>query len=152
MVNYDNGKVYIIRSPNTDKVYIGSTTLTLSQRMAEHRRITRYYTMGNGMGRGGCPRSSTILDAGGAYIELLEEVHCKTRAELLAREGYHMRAFVNHIVNLQIAGRDDATRREELRKYERARGRVYDARRRARKRGEELPPLPEKNPLLPPDS
>ena len=29
MLNYGNGKIYSIRSPNTDKVYIGGTTKKL---------------------------------------------------------------------------------------------------------------------------
>ena len=36
MVNYSNGKIYKIVSNNTDKIYIGSTTVKLAVRKARH--------------------------------------------------------------------------------------------------------------------
>ena len=38
MPNYQNGKIYCIRSHQTDNIYIGSTTQKLCVRMAEHKR------------------------------------------------------------------------------------------------------------------
>ena len=37
MNKYQNGKIYAIKSPNTEKIYIGSTTQKyLSSRLAQH--------------------------------------------------------------------------------------------------------------------
>ena len=42
MVNYDNGKIYKIKSNQTNKIYVGSTTKTyLSQRMDQHRSAVK---------------------------------------------------------------------------------------------------------------
>ena len=40
MPNYQNGKIYAIRSPNCEKYYIGSTTNTLEKRFHEHQKRT----------------------------------------------------------------------------------------------------------------
>ena len=37
------GRVYTIRSHQTDDIYIGSTTQTLSQRMTDHRKNYKQY-------------------------------------------------------------------------------------------------------------
>ena len=37
MPNYQNGKIYKIHSYQTDDIYIGSTTNTLSRRFSEHK-------------------------------------------------------------------------------------------------------------------
>jgi len=37
MPNYQNSKIYKVWSPQTDEVYIGSTTQPLSKRMVQHR-------------------------------------------------------------------------------------------------------------------
>ena len=38
MPNYQNGKIYAIRSHQTTDIYIGSTTQSLSVRFGEHKR------------------------------------------------------------------------------------------------------------------
>jgi hypothetical protein len=43
MPNYENGKVYAIRSHQTDEVYIGSTVERLSARMSKHRADYKRY-------------------------------------------------------------------------------------------------------------
>ena len=40
---YHNGKIYTIRSPHTDKYYIGSTTQPLHKRLYGHRRGYEFY-------------------------------------------------------------------------------------------------------------
>jgi hypothetical protein len=93
MPNYQNGKIYSIRSPNNEKYYIGSTTQKLSMRMAEHRRTKDLLT------------SKEIINSGGAYIELIENYSCNNKEELLRREGEIMRQFKDNIINKNIAGR-----------------------------------------------
>jgi hypothetical protein len=92
MPDYSKGKIYAIRSPNTDKVYIGSTIDTLSRRMSKHRN--KFNTTS----------SKLILEAGDAYIELIEEFPCDNREQLSKREGEIMRATANYC-NKLIAGR-----------------------------------------------
>jgi len=95
MVNYQNGKIYVIRSNNTENVYIGSTTRPLSERMGEHRGDFKH-------NRG--KSSFEVLKHGGAYIELIEDYPCNKKEQLCKREGEVMRATEN-TVNRNIAGR-----------------------------------------------
>jgi len=149
MPDYRHGKVYAIRSPHLSKFYVGSTTLTLAQRMAEHRRLHRYYSIGKGAGMcRGCT-SATVISAGDAYIELIEECPCDSKDQLNARETHYQRIYAATIVNQFLASRPPELAKEEMKELRLAQARVYDARRRAKKRGEELPPLPAKLPLVP---
>jgi hypothetical protein len=77
------GRVYAVRSPNTDREYIGSTMGSLAARLRKHRVDMEAYQAGK---RKYEVTSAEVLRAGGAYIELLEEVRCESRAELVACE------------------------------------------------------------------
>ena len=46
MPDYLNGKVYAIRSHQTEQVYIGSTVERLSARMSKHRADFKLYKAG----------------------------------------------------------------------------------------------------------
>ena len=96
MPDYSKGKVYIIRAPGTDQVYIGSTVLPLSKRLYQHRRL-----------QGGC-RSRELVTIPGHTIELLEEYPCATVEELRRREGHYIREHAGKAVNKVIAGRTQA--------------------------------------------
>lgn len=92
---YQNGKIYCIRSYQTDKIYIGSTTQKyLSSRFAQHKadRNTKNIS------------SSEICKFDDAYIELIELFPCNTKMELHKREGELQRLEINKI-NKAIAGR-----------------------------------------------
>jgi len=93
---YENGKIYCIRSPNTDLVYIGSTTQPLSKRFYNHKKDfksnKRY------------KNSFEILKYGNTYIELIENYPCNSKEELNRREGEIMRNTPNRC-NKTIAGR-----------------------------------------------
>lgn len=79
-VNYKNGKIYCIRSPNTDMIYIGATAqVRLCNRMKSHRKSSNRTT------------SRKIIQAGDAYIELIENFPCNSKEELNAREAYFIR-------------------------------------------------------------
>ena len=99
MPNYQNGKIYAIRSHQTDKIYIGSTSQALSTRFGTHRRFfsswkngSRHYTT-----------SYEILENDDCYIELLENYPCNDKNELRRREGELIRAM--NCINKNIAGR-----------------------------------------------
>lgn len=89
MPDYSKGKIYQIISPNHPLPYIGSTTVALSKRMTEHRRLRD------------CS-SRIIIDAGDAYIELIEEFPCDNKEQLNKREGEVIRA--RECVNRRVAG------------------------------------------------
>jgi len=92
MSDYSNGKIYKVWSPNHDKVYYGSTTMTLEQRMVQHRSPSNYAT------------SKQIVDAGDADIEQVEEYPCMNKHELEDREALVMQADWDGCVNGYIPG------------------------------------------------
>ena len=97
MPNFQNGKIYSIRSHQTDKIYIGSTTQPLAVRFGGHKRMN-------------CT-SREILVFDDAYIELIELFPCASKMELNRREGEIIREL--DCVNKQIAGRTHAEWRED---------------------------------------
>ena len=99
MPDYQNGKVYAIRSHQTDKVYVGSTTSPLSLRMAKHRSDTKNNSNNTS--------SKEIMKYGDAYIELLEAYPCSSKEELNRKEGEFIRTL--DCINKRIEGR---TRKE----------------------------------------
>jgi hypothetical protein len=100
MPNYQNGKIYSIRSHQTDEIYIGSTTQPLSMRMATHRRDYKCYLQG----KMHYITSFKILEFGDAYIELIEEFPCVSKMHLEKREGEIIRKM-EKCANRCIAGR-----------------------------------------------
>ena len=100
MPDYKLGKIYQIWSPNTDKVYIGSTVQPLHKRFHDHKtKLTgKMYTT-----------AREVLKCGEAKIELIEDYPCAKKSELNRREGQVMRGYDNR-VNRVIAGRTAAER------------------------------------------
>jgi hypothetical protein len=101
MPDYQNGKIYTIRCRNDNTlIYVGSTTMTLSRRIAEHRyasvsnNIRKIYQSVNG-------------NWDDWYIELYEVYPCENKEQLNKREGEIIREIGT--LNGQIAGR---TRKE----------------------------------------
>lgn len=96
-MDYANGKIYTIRSFETDKYYIGSTISTLTKRLSEHKAKYK-------RGRTDCT-SAEIIQYGDAYIELLEDFPCFKKDQLCKREGQLIREHKDNCVNKSIAGR-----------------------------------------------
>lgn len=84
-INYSQGKIYVIRSPNMPQVYIGSTTMSLQKRFTQHKSATNKCS------------SKAVIDAGDATIEQVEACPCETRDHLNRREGEVMRGTANCI-------------------------------------------------------
>ena len=101
MPNYNQGKIYIIKSYLTNMVYIGSTCSTLNRRMTFHKSAMKQWQRNNG----GKTSSFDILEFNDAYIELVEEFPCENKVELDRKEGEVIRATEN-TVNKKIAGRN----------------------------------------------
>jgi hypothetical protein len=105
MVNYSNGKVYMIEPKvemlDEGDIYIGSTCKEyLSQRMDTHRQAYRQKQNG---GKVGNTTSHTLFDKysiDNCKITLLEVCSCNSRDELIARESHYIRTMkcVNMIV------------------------------------------------------
>ena len=101
-MEFQNGKIYAIRSHQTNKYYIGSTNqLTLAQRLGKHRSNYKDYLINNN----GYMSSFEILQYTDHYIELLELYPCNTKDELHRREGELIREFKSDLVNIVINGR-----------------------------------------------
>lgn len=101
MVNYQNGKIYKLWSPQTDKIYIGSTTKLLCQRLGCHKGSYKKYL--NGIGHN--ITSFKLLEYPDCSIELIENYPCNSREELNKREGELIRQYKEVCVNRCIAGR-----------------------------------------------
>ena len=99
--DYQKGKIYKIYSLNgtAEDVYYGSTTQTLSRRMAKHRTDHK--------AKRTCTSCILLNKYDDCIIELVENYPCNSIEELNAREGYYHRN--NPCVNKCIAGR---TRKE----------------------------------------
>jgi hypothetical protein len=101
MVNYQNGKIYKIWSPQTEMIYIGSTTRLLCQRLADHKsNLTKYNE-----GKTNYTSSFEIIIFDDAKIELIENFACNNKEELSGREGNLQREYRNICVNMRIEGR-----------------------------------------------
>jgi hypothetical protein len=96
--DYSKGKIYALRSYQTDDIYIGSTCQPLSKRMGDHRGAYKAWFIGKGK-----YTSFEILKYGDAYIELIQEIPCTSRMELAKYEGQYIRTM--KCVNKCIAGR-----------------------------------------------
>ena len=94
MPNYQNGKIYKIVSNHTDKKYIGSTTQSLSVRLASHKRDFKQDR--------NCS-SRKLFELGNVEIILIEKCPCEDRMELHKRERFHIEN--NDCVNKHIPSR-----------------------------------------------
>jgi len=107
---FQSAKIYMIWSPHTEKVYVGSTTQRLlCMRMAKHRNCYKNYLEG----KMNYLTSFEILELGDAKIELIENFPCNSKEELRAREGFYIRK--ENCVNRCVAGR---TSKEYAKEYE----------------------------------
>lgn len=87
-----DGKLYIIKSKNTNKVYVGSTTQSLEARYSKH--VADWESWKDGK-RERKVSSFEILEMGDSYIELLELFPCCGKAELELRE----KEWINQTLN-----------------------------------------------------
>ena len=120
MVNYANGKVYMIE-PTVERldegdIYIGSSAKEhLSQRMCEHRLQYNKWTDGRKVGKFS---SYDLFDKYGVEnckITLLEVCSCNSRDELTSRESHYIRTL--KCVNKCVPGRTRIEYRADNREY-----------------------------------
>lgn len=103
MPNYQNGKIYALRSHQTDDVYIGSTTRDLNNRKANHMSSFK---------QGQKLTSRELCKYEDCYIELIEACPCDNKKELERREGQIIRETEN-CINRIVVGRTPKEYREE---------------------------------------
>ena len=105
MNKYHNGKIYKIVDVGYNKQYIGSTTESLSQRMARHRAVYKCYNDGVRKDRNSSFDLFDEYSPEKCKIELVEFCKCETKYELLRREGELIKA--SDCVNKNVAGRSN---------------------------------------------
>jgi hypothetical protein len=93
MPNYLNGKIYALRSHQTDDVYIGSTTYPLCTHLSELKKWKN--------GTNNYLTSFKLSEYDDCYIELVEYFPCDTKQELKRREGQIIRETEN-CVNVKL--------------------------------------------------
>ena len=112
MPDYQNGKIYKIKSNETEQVYIGSTCATLNDRLCKHKSAFKTKRCNS--------TSKELLKYADASIELIENFPCTTKRELQFREGEIIKETPN-CVNTQIEGRTMAEYRldnaDKLKQY-----------------------------------
>lgn len=96
MPDYQKGKIYKLYSPSKNLVYYGSTTKSLSQRLANH--TYEYRTKTDRLCQG-----HLVLECDDYKIELVEDFPCNNKQQLERREGEYIKN--NECVNKYVAGR-----------------------------------------------
>ncbi len=110
MASLIQGRIYKITSPNTDKVYIGSTTLELKERLSYHIKDMKKNSI----------TSIFILEKGDYTIELLEEVYVESIRDMRKIEQDWIDETPN-TVNKQRAYRTKEQKKEYHREHDRER-------------------------------
>jgi hypothetical protein len=126
MVNYNNGKVYMIQpimEHEEGEIYIGSTTKQyLSQRMDNHRRRYKFWKNGKGT-KFMCFDLFDKYGIENCQILLIENVHANSKDELVSREGYYIRNM--KCINKNIAGRTKTEYNKEYIKDNKDKAKLY---------------------------
>ena len=94
-IDYSKGKIYAIKSYQTEYIYIGSTTQLLSSRLGKHR----------GDYRDNKGTSKNILQYEDYYIVLIENYPCNNKEELEKRERYYIEQNIKICVNVRLPTR-----------------------------------------------
>jgi hypothetical protein len=103
MVNYQNGKIYLIVSKTNKLLYVGSTAQEyLSTRIQNHLNDKQ-------LGKQNCS-SYKVLDCDDYYYTLLKDHPCNNKQQLVREEGCWILHYKEHgegytCVNDRIAGR-----------------------------------------------
>ena len=104
------GRIYKITSQFTDRIYIGSTTETLSHRLSRHK--SRYKSVQAGK-PDWCSTVRELIELGEVAIELLEEIDFTLKKELFVRERWYIEQNKNRVVNKMIPTRTMKEYRQE---------------------------------------
>lgn len=91
--DYQNSKIYVIRSHKTKDIYIGSTTQEIAKRLIDHRTKFNQYKNGT------CNyiTSFDVIKHNDAYIELIENYPCNSKKQLEQRESEIIESMKNTV-------------------------------------------------------
>lgn len=113
MVNYNNGKIYALKSYQTENIYIGSTCEKIYTRFSKHK-----YDFRNRQDK--C-KAREILKYNDCYILLLDKYSCNDKTQLLEKEREYILKHKDICINKQIPLRTKKQyyidNREKIRKY-----------------------------------
>ncbi len=124
MPDYSQGKIYTIRCRTDNSlIYVGSTTQSLSMRMAGHRKVI-YNENNTGYTKKLYKTIREMDNLNDWYIELYENFPSKNKEELLKKEGEIIRQIGT--LNTEIAGRTKKEYRAENKERIRERDRLYE--------------------------
>jgi hypothetical protein len=84
MPDFSKGKIYAIKSNQSDKIYIGSTVQKLPRRFKDHRNSKD-------------TTAKELFELGDTYIELIEDYPCNSSEELHKKEQEHI--LKNNCIN-----------------------------------------------------
>ena len=107
---YQSGKVYKIQLGT--KVYIGSTTKSLPQRLSEHKCHCKSFS--DGKRTSGCASFQLFESQAEPQIHLLEAFPCSSRHELEVREEFWRKRLLEDL-DIQVVNSKRAFRTEEER-------------------------------------
>jgi hypothetical protein len=106
------GRIYKISSPQTDKVYIGSTTQSIYRRLQQHKK--NYEQHQNGKYH--YVSSFELVKYNDAVIEEIEEIQYVDKTKLYEREKYALEAIQN-VVNKYRPITTTEERKQDLKIY-----------------------------------
>jgi hypothetical protein len=127
MVNYQNSKVYSIRSRTGDEIYIGSTTRSIAKRFSEHKYAYTYWANGNKKKYCSSYKLFEKYDISDIYYELIIECPCENKEQLCREEGIYIRKYMKDGVccNSDIAGRSKKEWVSDNKEYFIEYGKIY---------------------------
>jgi hypothetical protein len=105
MPDYNNSKIYILKSPHTHIAYIGSSVGELYKRLGVHK--TNFKTNRR-------TASSILFDYGDVYITLIRKVKCKDRDELRCEEQKEIDISKYSLCNKYRAYNSDEWKKEYI--------------------------------------
>ena len=95
-MKYLNGKIYKLIDNTNGNIYIGSTCLSLKERLQDHKYNYNRYNKKDGKSKG--TSSYDIIKNNDYKIELLENFPCKSKQELLRKEREYIES--NKCINI----------------------------------------------------
>lgn len=110
---YKRGKIYKIVDNTDMRVYIGSTTQTLTKRLITHRVSYKAFKQGN---KKRYYSSHEVMKNGDYTMTLIENYPCNSREELSKRERYFIENTDN-VVNIRKSYSSEEETREKAKIY-----------------------------------
>jgi len=97
MPDYSKSKIYIIKSDQTDKIFVGATTKALCSRMAQHRKY--YQNFINKLNNKIYESSFDIVKFSDARIQLVESFTCNDKDELNLKLQNYIDSYKDLVIN-----------------------------------------------------